>query len=186
RFDMTGLAFDCLEIWNGPMCDANMEAIDLWQRMLASGRRVTACGGSDYHNDLSNRMIGKPTTGVYADSANPADILEGLRRGHCYVKASPKGPDIQLRASDGFMGDSVTWKKSIQLTIDIERLAAGDQVWMISKDQRVSLFTSSGRGNFHGEVSIEQPGFYRIEIVRENQESHQSEPVLISNPIYFE
>ncbi|MBG0771279.1 MAG: CehA/McbA family metallohydrolase [Anaerolineaceae bacterium] len=186
QFEMNDLTFDCLEVWNGPMGAANKQALDLWHRMLASGKRVTACSGSDYHNDLSTRMIGKPTTGVYADSANPADILEALRRGHCFVKASPQGPNIQLHASDGIMGDSVPWKQDARLTIEIERLAADDQVWMVSQDQRVLLFASSGRGDFHGDVGIEIPGFYRIEVMRVTPEFHQGEPVLISNPIYFE
>lgn len=186
QFDLTGLSFDCIEVWNGPMGAANKQAIDLWHRLLASGKHVTACGGSDYHNDLSTRMMGRPTTGVYADSANPADILEALRRGHCFVKASPQGPNIQVHTFDGIMGDSVPWRKGVQLSIDIERLAADDQVWMVSYDQRALLCTSSGRGDFHGDVSIEKPGFSRIEVMRENPESQQTEPILIANPIYFE
>ncbi|MCJ7701267.1 MAG: CehA/McbA family metallohydrolase, partial [Anaerolineales bacterium] len=80
-FDLSSLPFDCLEVWNGPMREANLRALGLWQGMLTAGGKVPICGGSDYHRDQLFIFPGGPTTCVYTMSASPADILAALKQG---------------------------------------------------------------------------------------------------------
>ena len=58
---------------------ANLRALGLWQSLLAAGKKLPICGGSDYHRDTPFIFLGGPTTCVYALSAGPSDILAALR-----------------------------------------------------------------------------------------------------------
>ena len=51
-FDLNSLPFDCLEVWNGPMRESNLQAIGLWQSLLITGKKIPICGGSDYRRSL--------------------------------------------------------------------------------------------------------------------------------------
>ena len=82
--DFNTLPFDCLEVWNGPMRESNLRALGLWQSLLAAGKKIPICGGSDYHRDTPFIFLGGPTTCVYALSAGASDILAALRQGHGY------------------------------------------------------------------------------------------------------
>jgi hypothetical protein len=87
---------DCLEIWNDPSSPdnlhANPKAVALWTDWLNAGYRITAIGGSDYHQpvpepgqDKPPERLGLPSTYVYAEQLSGAAILEGLRRRRAYV-----------------------------------------------------------------------------------------------------
>ena len=108
-FPLDALPFDCLEVWNGPMRESNLQAVGLWQSLLAAGKKVPICGGSDYHRDSPFQFLGGPTTCVYAMSAGPSDILAALREGHAYITFAPDGPRLELHAGEAMLGDSVPW-----------------------------------------------------------------------------
>ncbi|KAL3456549.1 polymerase/histidinol phosphatase-like protein [Aspergillus heterothallicus] len=80
---------DAVEIWNyGITEEVNQLAIDLWQRLLVQGRRITGIGGSDTHNPPS--MIGWPTTKVKARSLSTAAVVEGVKRRRVYIAERPE------------------------------------------------------------------------------------------------
>jgi len=58
---MNELPIDVLEIWNGPMRESNLKAVGLWHNLLLAGKKVPACGGSDFHRDtLSCSLAARP------------------------------------------------------------------------------------------------------------------------------
>lgn len=103
--------------WQGLSNPFNVEALELWDELLADGFRPTAVGGSDDHKgghgseeDLFWGAIGTPTTVVFAEALSPTAILDGIRAGRVYIKANgPDGPDLFLEATCGrtalMMGD---------------------------------------------------------------------------------
>ena len=99
-----------IEIWNGPWPRLNSVALNVWDDALRSGRRVTAIGGSDMHRLRDERaslisvaQLGTPTTWVHVEGELTAEaILAAIRRGDCFVSASPAGPQlITERRSSG-------------------------------------------------------------------------------------
>ena len=99
------LPFDAFEVWNGPWSADNGRSLALWDEMLRAGRRVVAVGGSDHHlPDPAEGLppepggLGRPTTWVYADDLSTAAILAGVRAGHTFISASPRGPRLWLAA----------------------------------------------------------------------------------------
>jgi hypothetical protein len=186
QFDMNSLPFDCLEIWNGPMRVSNLQAIGLWHGLLAAGKKIPICGGSDYHHSQLFLFPGGPTTCVHAMSASPADILSGLRQGHAYLTFAPSGPSLEMTAGDALPGDSVPFAKVREIQIAAGGLLAGDVLQVVSGGGSTPLLKAEMDGKFQGVYRMEAAGFARIEILRGFIPGLPLLPALISNPIYFD
>ncbi|MBN2387860.1 MAG: PHP domain-containing protein [Anaerolineales bacterium] len=185
-FDWSELPFDCLEIWNGPMRESNLRAVGLWQSLLSAGRKLPICGGSDYHRSQLFLFPGGPTTCVYAPSADPADILSGLRQGHAYVTFAPDGPVLEATAEEALLGDSVPFPGVREMQVKVEGLLAGDIVQVVTGSSSTPLLQADASGSFQGQYVMEAPGFARIEILRQFIPGLPNLPALIANPIYFD
>jgi hypothetical protein len=186
KFDLNSLPFDCVEVWNGPMRESNLKAVGLWHSWLVAGKRVPICGGSDYHRDTPFIFLGGPTTGVFAMSAGPSDILEALRVGHSYLTFAPNGPTLEMNAGEAIMGDTVAWSDMKELQITVEGLHAGDLVRLVTRENTEVLFQAPQAGIFKSEYHMAAPGFARVEILRAFLPGVPMLPALISNPIYFD
>ena len=185
-FDLNALPYDCLEVWNGPMRESNFKAVGLWQSLLAAGKKVPICGGSDYHRDTPFLFLGGPTTCVYAMSSGPSDILSALRQGHAYVTFAPNGPTLELIAGEAILGDSVPWSKVQELQINADGLLAGDILRVVTGRSSEPILEAPSAGRFSTTYAMQAPGFARIEILRAFLPGLPRLPALISNPIYFD
>ena len=186
KFDINSLPFDCLEIWNGPMRESNLKAVGLWHKLLSDGKKVPACGGSDYHRDTPFIFLGGPTTCVYAGSSNPSDILEALKKGHAFITFSPDGPTIQLTAGEAMLGDSVPWSEVKKIEISIAGLLEGDVVRVVTAKGSSPILQAPSAGKLMAGYTMEAPGFARVEVLRTFVPGLPLLPALISNPIYFD
>jgi hypothetical protein len=186
QIDLQALPYDCLEIWNGPMREANLRAVGLWHNLLAAGKKIPICGGSDYHRDRLFLLLGGPTTCVYSRSASPADILEALKQGHAYLTFSPEGPLLDLIVEGAMLGDSVPFVKVKEMQITASGLLTGDVIQVVTVGGRHLLLKAETEGNYQGTYLMNGPGFARVEIWREFLPGVPPLPALISNPIYFD
>ena len=115
------------------MRESNLRAVGFWQQLLASGKKIPACGGSDYHRDTPFIFLGGPTMGVYTMSAGASDILEAVRQGHSYITFAPNGPELEMTAGyDAMMGDSVPWKEINAMQIKVKGLLTGDVLRVVT------------------------------------------------------
>jgi hypothetical protein len=186
EFEFGSLPFDCLEIWNGPMRESNLRAVGLWNSLLAAGKKVPACGGSDFHRATPFIFLGGPTTCVFTLSAGASDILDALRHGHAYITFAPDGPGLELRAGEGIMGDTVPWPEVKELHICAGGLLAGDVLRVVTPAGAAPLLSAPEAGRFEAVYPVSAPGFARVEILRAFLPGLPMLPALISNPIYFE
>jgi hypothetical protein len=180
------LPFDCLEVWNGPMRESNLRTVGLWQSLLAAGKKIPICGGSDYHHDTPFIFLGGPTTCVYALSNGPSDILAALRAGHSYITFAPNGPSLELTAGEAILGDSVAWPDVQTLRIQVDGLLKGDSVRLVRQNGAETLLEAPAPGKFETTCTIASPGFARIEVWRAFLPGVPMLPALLSNPIYFD
>lgn len=187
KFNINQLPFDCLEIWNGPMRESNLKAVGLWHSLLAAGKKVPICGGSDYHRDTPFIFVGGPTTCVFAESAGASDILNALRLGHAYIVFAPDGPSLEMKAGlESMMGDSVAWQEINRFQISLNGLQAGDVVRVVTAAGSETLLQAPLRGEFETIYEMKAPGFARVEVLRAFLPGLPLLPALISNPIYFD
>jgi hypothetical protein len=185
-FDFDALPYDVLEVWNGPMRESNLRAMALWQGMLASGKKVPICGGSDFHRDRLFQILGGPTLCVYTPSAGLTDILSAVRAGHSFITFSPEGPTLTMQCGDALMGDSLVFKDGLVVSLDFRGLQQGDVLKLISPDDIVDFFTAPMAGEYQCEVPVAGPGFMRVEVWRTFLPGIPPLPALVSNPIYFD
>jgi hypothetical protein len=186
RYDLQDLPFDCLEIWNGPMRISNLQAVGLWQSLLVSGRKIPACGGSDYHRDTPFIFLGGPTTCIYTMSQGPSDILSALKNGHAFITFAPNGPTLDLYAGDAIVGETVSWDAVKNVEIRASGLIPGDVIKVVTGSSSEELLEVPAAGEYHGGYTLKSPGFARIEIWRAFLPGVPKLPALLSNPIYFE
>src|SRR6266536_4120450 len=82
-YDAAALDFDAIEVWNGPWDFTDEPAVKMWDKILQSGRRITAIASSDSHRP--DTPIGKPATHVAAKVLSQAALLKAIRQGHAYL-----------------------------------------------------------------------------------------------------
>jgi hypothetical protein len=110
--------FTGVEVINGgrPLLSA-----DFWDRQLASGRQLTAIGGSDSHNGAAKPgekgAIGTPTTVVEASELSVPAILDGIRRGRAFIDLTAsrdKILDLEAQDTTGSAGQSTAMGGMLQ------------------------------------------------------------------------
>ncbi len=140
--------FQCVEVWNGPWTGFNQMSLEYWASLLATGRRIPAVGGSDFHRagDRAGgreRDLGTPTNWVFAPGEASADrILAAVRAGHTSLSDEPDGPFLELRAGEGaavLMGDALELPPGGLLPVRVHCLRASGQRLLLL-DQRGKLF----------------------------------------------
>ena len=185
HFDIQALPHDCIEIWNGPMRESNLRALEYWHRRLCAGDKIAACGGSDYHRDTPFIFLGGPTMGVYAESAGASDILAAVRAGHSFISFSSGGPVLELTAGEAIMGDCVRWTEMRDVHLHAQGLQAGDVVRVATGRGSEVLFTAPSPGDIALDHAVEAPGFVRAEVLRAFVPGTPPVPAAVTNPVYF-
>lgn len=186
QFDWKTLPFDSLEVWNGPMREANLKAMGLWHSLLSAGHKIPICGGSDYHRSTPFIFLGGPTTCIYAMSPSPSDLLQALKEGHAYITFAPNGPWLEVNAGTATLGDTAAWPDHKELHVKAGGLLPGDVVRVVTGAGSQVLVQAPAPGDVEASYVMEAPGFARLEILRAFLPQLPLLPALISNPIYFE
>ncbi|MGQ0434142.1 MAG: CehA/McbA family metallohydrolase [Microthrixaceae bacterium] len=73
-------------------------AIDLWQRKLLEGHKITAVSGSD---DKLGPDLGSSATAVYAQQLSRPALIDAIRAGRAYVRTqgAHRSPTVELTAT---------------------------------------------------------------------------------------
>lgn len=155
-------AADCMEVWQSTWFEWNWVSLERYQQRLAAGLRLSAIGGSDYHQPQELQpegpfVLARPTTVFYLDELSEDQILKAMRAGHGYITEDPKGPHLAITANGqpmgsripaaevveaevrGAAGDLLVW---IDATGVLEEVTIGDDVWRtsLSAPGRAALF----------------------------------------------
>lgn len=159
------IAFDCCEVWNGPMRIDNVTAVEWWHKQLLSGKRLPAVGGSDYHQNYAFvNLLGNPTTYVYAKSNTTEDILEALRSGRSFITHSPTSTEMYLQIEDKSVGESIPWKQGLQGKIFLKKPKRGHRLVVYNNDNIILDKKLSGKKTEEYLFDVPEKGFVRAEI----------------------
>jgi PHP domain-containing protein len=182
-------SLDALEIWNGPL-GPQQEAVAMWERLLQSGRHVTAVASSDWHRAVA--PLGAGSVRVFAASLAQAPLLEAIRQGRVIMMrdAAAPAPRVVARASGRHagVGETLAIKAGETVTIDVavDRFVSpglagcpeacrADVVF--SNGRRISEPLGGGSASFTVEPSADV--YLRVEV------SAGSAVVAITNPIWL-
>lgn len=119
---------DAVEIWNGEVGPQDA-AVEMWDRRLQAGHRVTAIGASDWHRAPSR--IDAAAVRVLASDLSERAILDGLRAGRAVVvrDARTAAPTVAA-ACDGRtagVGDTLVCARGSRVVVTVQRSGEPDE-----------------------------------------------------------
>lgn len=183
-----------LEVWNDPTWPdnglGNRAALGMWTGLLNAGHRITAVGGSDFHNpdpmpyldqgEIGGHRIHLPTTYIYAAGLSANALLEAAAEGRAYVSM---GPEIDFTAEGDddvvLVGDELGNGGQFGFTVNVkapERM----QVRLVSNGETVRHIDGAEVIEAEFEHTPETAsGWYRIDVANEG-----GEILAFTNPIY--
>lgn len=126
-------AADCQEVWQSTWLAWNWIALERYQQRLASGMKLSAIGGSDYHQPdrllpEGPLVLARPTTVFFLPELSEDAVLAAMKSGHGYITEGPGGPHVEIRAGDTVMGGSARDLTEIAVHV---RGAPGDRLVLI-------------------------------------------------------
>jgi hypothetical protein len=184
--------YQCLEVWNGPWHPRNQAALDQWAERLASGARVRAVGGSDWHfrRQLTQepaRAPGIPTVWAYIEETPSAGaILRAIAQGHVTLSDEPDGPFLDLRAgpdSAAMQGDALALSNGDLLPIRIAwRGGAGTVLRVLDQGETVlERMLGDSDGTITAYLPVAASRYVRAELRGEGGAMRA-----LTNPVYLE
>jgi hypothetical protein len=184
----------CIEICNNPAWldndIATIHSIRWWTGLLNAGYRITALGGSDYHqHDVYHKYreperINFPTTYVYAEELSCNAILSAVLRRRVYISL---GPVVSFQAEvngivHGIGQDVGLFDGEIKFTSTISQLPEVTCIQII-KNGEVIAEKSTIEGETQlltiDSVSSSQSNWYRLDVYDSN-----GAMLAITNPIF--
>lgn len=104
---------DCMEVWQQAWFARNWISLRRYQERLASGCKLSAIGGSDYHQPArllpeGPLVLARPTTVLWLPELSEDAVLAAMKAGHGYVTESPRGPHLALTVDGVPMGATVS------------------------------------------------------------------------------
>jgi hypothetical protein len=192
-YDRAAPGFDAIEVWNGNWDPTDEMALTMWDKILQSGRHLTAMASSDSHRPPPNptgQPIGRPTTHVAASALSQAALLKAIRQGHVYLTGEAAQPVISFEAeaatgkrrSRSITGDEIHLRSpnTIRFFINAEAAPPDATISLISNGQVIRRLTSAP--NAHPqvlEIECQQDSYFRLEV-----RDKTGMMLALTNPIY--
>ena len=172
---------EAIEVSNGRHGEV-AAALALWDRLLGSGRRITAVGSSDWHS-APNR-IDDANVRVRAAALTESAILDAIRQGHVIVmrNARDAAPEIVVRSDRRMarVGDALVLEPAARLRVEITAPGhVGSQAVVLLNGTEAATATLDLLGEARVEVAG-APGYLRVEL-----RAPDRTPQAIANPIYL-
>ncbi len=166
KMDLDNFKMDSAEVWNAPMHIDNVTNVEWWHKQLLKGRRLTAVGGSDYHNDyVVTKLIACPTTYVCCEENTEESVLENIKKGHAFITNTPTSTELYLTCGDKITGDEVDWSEGIKSEIKALKLKKNHTLKIWNNDKVIYEYTASKKTNHTAEFEVKEKGFIRAEVI---------------------
>ena len=148
----------------------NWVSLARWQDRLASGLRISAIGGSDYHQPAELQpegplVLARPTTVLWLPELSEDAVLAAMKAGRGYVTEGPNGPHLEISIGEAVMGSAVKRQPLLRARAKV-RGAAGDVLHWIDASGIVGE-QEIGVDDWEGEIALlaGTEGFIRAEII---------------------
>jgi hypothetical protein len=195
-YDASARGFDGIEVWNGAWDATDEQALTMWDKILQSGRHITAIASSDSHR--SDTPIGQPTTHVAANALSEQSLLKGIRQGRVYLTGEVARPRISFEAEEvtkraggqastrrarAMIGDEMQLNAPgiLRFLITTEATSPDAIVSLISNGQVIRSFPATSKSEAREiEIEVQRNSYFRIE-VRDKTKAM----LALTNPIYL-
>ena len=168
RFELPRV--DLMEVWQSTWIEWNWISLARYQHRLAAGLRISAIGGSDWHQPAELQpegpfVLARPTTVLYLEELSEAAILRAMKAGHGYITEDPDGPHLSITADGHPMGSTV--QSAGEIIAEVLGAAGDRLVWIDASGEIESIVIDSD--DWTGALSAPEKvsTFVRAEIVAE-------------------
>ena len=185
-YDSAARDFDAIEVWNGSWDQTDDLALAMWDKVLRSGRHITAVGSSDSHRAAN--PIGQPTTHVAANVRSQRALLDAIRQGRVYLTSEVARPVLGFeaetmakRSKRWMIGDEIrlSGPAKIRFLVTAQTALPGATISLVSNGQVLrSISTTNGKPQTI-DVECRSNSYYRLEI-RDSAKAM----LALTNPIY--
>ncbi len=173
---------EAVEISNGRHGEV-ARALLIWDRLLLSGRKITAVGSSDWHS--APNPIDVANVRVYAAGLTEHAILSSIRSGRVIVMNSAKLPTPEIVVRSGAkaarIGESLTLDPSSSIVIEIAAPWLDDSALVVVANGRRRSPVRIGPGGQIRHEATAAPGYVRFELFGPDQSL-----VAVTNPVYLD
>jgi hypothetical protein len=185
-YDSAAPDFDAIEVWNGSWDQTDDLAVAMWDKILQTGRHITAIGSSDSHRAAN--PIGRPTTHVAANVPSQKALLGAIRQGSVYITREVTGPVLVFEAETiakgpkrWMIGDEIHLKRptKIRFLVTAPTAQPGATTSLVSNGRVLGSFSTTDGKPHAMEVECRSDSYYRIE-VRDSANAM----LALTNPIY--
>ena len=151
------------------------KAVQIWDKLLCDGKRVTAVGGSDAHIPDD---IGSVWTGVSEARLEASSIISSLRKGNCFASEAP----LMDFSCDGKpMGSEIEIRKKTKIKLSFKIAdSAGIASFSIVANGRILKHVDAGNKTLLKDSITHIPlknTYYRLETVSSDKRRAFSTPV---------
>lgn len=187
---------DFVEIWNDPTWPdndwGNPLAVEMWTRWLNAGHRITAIGGTDFHNPnlkaqadgsfVEGDRLDSPTTYVYAPELSGNGIMAGLKQRRAYMTMQPQVAfGMKVGEQTAMMGDDVEDAMGVA-TLQTTVRGTGALTAQIIRNGEI-ICETSGRDQLHLRLMTQLDGttaaWFRVDV-----RNHNGDYLAVTNPIF--
>ena len=177
-------ALDAIEIWNAAR-EPSEAAIAMWDRLLRSGRRVTAVGASDWHR--APAAIETPAVRVLADRLTQGDILDAVRQARVIVvrdpRVEPPAVDAGCGGAHASVGGTLICRSGERVAVRVDAGSAeADRVDLFWNGEKRGSKQIGRHSSESGRVDFDLPaadGYLRVHV-----HAASGSTMAITNPTY--
>jgi hypothetical protein len=170
-----------------------LTAIDLWQRQLLAGRKITAVSGSD---DKLGPGLGSSATAVYASELSRPALAAAVRAGHAYVRTQGvhDSPELEMtaRTADGQVGMFGDVLRADRATVEVTVRGAPGQLLSVTADGLPAEVVPITSDDFHHTFTADRRPtsgplgtFWRVDTLAVTSGSSSPYLTTIGNPIFL-
>jgi len=176
-------------VWNGPWDFTDEPALKMWDKILQSGRHITAIASSDSHRP--DTPIGQPSTHVAMPVLSQQALLKALRSGHVFLsdgsgsvvlsfEAEPATRKTRSRAA---IGDQVRLlvPGKVRFFVKVKSAPTDATVSLISNGEVIRRFDAKPDGEPQViEIDCRRDAYFRLEV-----RARTNVMLVLTNPIYI-
>lgn len=188
-YDPAARDFDSVEVWNGDWDFTDEPALKMWDKILQSGRRLTAVASSDSHRP--DTPIGKPSTHVAVPVLSQQALLKAIRGGHVFLSDGSGRVVLSFQAesatsktrSRAAIGDQIRLlvPGAVRFFVTIKAAPADATVSLISNGEVVRRFSAKPDAEPQViEIDCQRDAYFRLEV-----RARTNAMLTLTNPIYI-
>lgn len=183
EYELKKLDFvDFIEVWNSDdphLSPTNIEAFQLWTRLLNEGHRISATCGRDWHVQHTDKQVAY-LFAYLPQNPTEQEILRAIQNGHTYISC---GPELDFTANNRYVPGMALLldEKESSIRIDLAIKQMDEKHKVVIESNNGTVLESKDHELSHLIEEFDDLKWLRVSIFDDDHVR-----VAFTNPIYIE